>query len=416
VSLVDASRLDRPRLILLAPIRPAAGGNGLAMRCELFRRAAATRFEVCTVVVPVAGSLPAGACLAPADVTVAMDPDRARVGLSTLLANPVWRERLTVAGALPHPARAASPGLSVAVVDALPADRFAALHAMRSYLAPLAVAVAEELEIGVLTLDLDEDDAAFAANFSEADASAYQRLVESFGGRFDGVSASSAVDARSLAARHGLTVDYVPNAVEIPPGAQRSRATGGRRDVSLLFVGNLTYPPNVEAAERLVHDILPAVRRALDRPVMVSLVGEHHPHLARLAGPDVLLTGFVTDLGPVYAVADVVVVALASGAGTRIKLLEAFAHGVPVVASPVAAAGLEVTGGRHLLLAEDAEQVAAAVAAVVEDDGLAARLAQEAGRLVHERYSTSAVIPAIAQFLRRAERRAEAALQDARSG
>jgi glycosyltransferase involved in cell wall biosynthesis len=130
------------------------------------------------------------------------------------------------------------------------------------------------------------------------------------------------------------------------------------------------------------------------------LVGPDDPQVAELAAPDVEVTGFVADLRSVYAAADVVVVPLRSGAGTRIKVLEAFAHRVPVVASPVAAAGLDVCHGRHLLLAEDAEAMAAAVAAIARNDELAERLVEEAGRLVRERYSTGAVIPVIAEFLR----------------
>ena len=82
------------------------------------------------------------------------------------------------------------------------------------------------------------------------------------------------------------------------------------------------------------------------------MVGPHDAQLDRLAGPDVEVTGFVSDLDTVYAATDVVVVPLRLGAGTRIKLLEAFAHGVPVVASRVAAAGLERLDGRHLMVAD----------------------------------------------------------------
>ena len=127
------------------------------------------------------------------------------------------------------------------------------------------------------------------------------------------------------------------------------------------------------------------------------------------------MTGSVEDLRPVYAGADVVVVPLATGAGTRIKLLEAFAYGVPVVASSVAAAGLEVRDRVHLLLADDPDGMAAAVAAISKDSALAGRLTEAAGCLVRERYSTSSVIPLIDDFLARARVRAESSLQDAGS-
>jgi glycosyltransferase involved in cell wall biosynthesis len=113
----------------------------------------------------------------------------------------------------------------------------------------------------------------------------------------------------------------------------------------------------------------------------------------------VRVCGFVEDLGALYADADVVVAPLRGGGGTRIKLLEAFAQGVPVVATPAAVEGLAVLDGQHLLLGADADALAAAVAALADDAALGARLVEQAGRLVRERYSHEAVIPLIRAFL-----------------
>jgi glycosyltransferase involved in cell wall biosynthesis len=131
----------------------------------------------------------------------------------------------------------------------------------------------------------------------------------------------------------------------------------------------------------------------------LRLVGEHGGALSGLAGQSVELPGFVQDLAPEYAAADVVVVPLRHGGGTRIKLLEAFAYGVPVVASPVAAAGLDVSDGNHLVIARDPEQTAEAVASILLDGERSARLAAAAGTLVRERYSTEAVLPLVRAFL-----------------
>ncbi len=392
------------RLILLAPIEPARSGNGLAMRTELFRRAAPPGLDVLTVVVPVAGRLPEARPSSRVTVVPA-DPTGARTGVAGLVGQPAWRERLARASPLPPLARAASPGLAEAVLGACRGSGGVALHVMRSYLAPLGVAVAERLEPAWATLDLDDDDAAVAASLGDPEAAAaYDRLLAVFGTHFDGLSAASVTEAEAMATRHGLAVEHVPNAVDLPDPTERRPAH--REFVSLLFVGNLTYAPNAAAARVLVEAIRPRVERRLSRRVRVTLVGRQHPDLKRLTGPDVELAGFVSELGPLYGAADVVVVPLRHGGGTRIKVLEAFAYGVPVVASRAAAAGLEVRAGRHLRLAEGPEEAAAEIEAVLTDPALAARLVEEAQRLVRDRYCTRVVIPEIRDFFARAANRA----------
>jgi glycosyltransferase involved in cell wall biosynthesis len=394
--------IDAERLVVLAPIAPAATGNGLAMRAELFRRSAPAHVEVQTIVVPVAGGL---GDPPPGDVVlVSPDPSSARAGTISLAADAGWSARLARAEPLPPPSRIASPGLVDEVVRAVGEGGRVAVHVVRSYMAPLGAAVRDRLGARWATLDLDEDDAAFASAFGDPEtASAYERLLAVFAPSFDGLAAASAREAAMIGCRHGLVVEQLPNAVRIPAGPPpaRDRASGGGPP-SLLFVGNLTYQPNVDAAHLLVERILPAIRRRLARRVRVVLVGSHEGRLDHLRGDDVEVTGFVQDLEPLYASAAVAVVPLRAAGGTRIKLLEAFAHGLPVVASTAAAAGLEVAHGRHLLIADDCDQAVSSVEAVLTVERLAEQLADEASRLVRERYSLDVVIPVIRSFYERA--------------
>jgi len=391
----------------------------MAMRNFLFVKAASLDFRVKVVVVPVVGRTPMPASSQAAEVQL---PGRAQIAASLprLLATPAWRERLSAAYPLPPLAAMAPPVLAPAVVEAARAAPGTAVHAARSYLMPLAIAVAQELGSPWSSADLDDDDDELAAAAgNEDEARAYRRLIRVFAPLFDGLSAASPGEAAALATRHGLDVTVIPNAVAWPQvpgqrvphpetrgaaGRNPDRSTGpGRAGVRLLFVGNLTYWPNADAAARLVREVLPRLRPLIPGPVTVTLVGDcgsNHGLMALGREPGVRLTGFAADLGPCYREADVLVVPLAFGAGTRIKILEAFSHGVPVVTSPAGAAGLELADGVHALIADSAGGLAGAVARLMTDDGLRLRLVAAAGRLVRERYSHEQVIPQIRGFFK----------------
>jgi glycosyltransferase involved in cell wall biosynthesis len=207
------------------------------------------------------------------------------------------------------------------------------------------------------------------------------------------VSLASHDDARRVGNRLGVPTAVVPNAVDLPvEDRRRPRKPSSRR--RLLLVGNLTYEPNVEAAQLLVREVLPRVRRLVSDALAVEIVGRHEPGgpIAALAAErGVKLRGYVDDLAAVYARADVAVIPLTRGAGTRIKLLEAFAAGVPVVTTPAGAAGLDLRDGTHLLLAGDADGLAVAVARLLAHGRLARDLARNGRALVEQRYESEVV-------------------------
>ena len=148
------------------------------------------------------------------------------------------------------------------------------------------------------------------------------------------------------------------------------------------------YPPNVEAVHWFATEAFPAVRRA--RPeVEFRVVGSRPPaRIAELARPDsgVVVTGYVPDLQPILRQAAVMVVPLLSGSGMRVKILEAFARGIPVVSTTIGVEGIDAEPGRHLLVADRPADVAAAVLRLLDDPAEAARLAGAARRLLEERY------------------------------
>jgi glycosyltransferase involved in cell wall biosynthesis len=149
----------------------------------------------------------------------------------------------------------------------------------------------------------------------------------------------------------------------------------------VLLQGVLYYAPNTDAATWLATTIAPALRRLVPDAV-VRLVGDTNPTVDALHDPPrVTVTGFVTDIAVELSGADLVAVPLRSGSGTRVKVLEAFAHRLPVVSTTLGAEGLGAEDGVHVLLADDADAFARACARVLTDAALRARMTAAAHAL-----------------------------------
>ena len=172
----------------------------------------------------------------------------------------------------------------------------------------------------------------------------------------------------------------------------------------ILLQGLFRYPPNVDAARRLVDDVLPLVRREFPE-ARVWLVGQHAGELDRYAGrEDVRVFGVVPDVRPYVRAADVVAVPLRFGSGTRLKLLESFALGTPVVSSRLGAEGIAARHGEHILLADAAADQAAAVLDLLRDPAAARRMAANARELVQRRYGSATLNATVAEAVTQAHR------------
>src|SRR5205823_5063861 len=115
---------------------------------------------------------------------------------------------------------------------------------------------------------------------------------------FDAIAMSNGGEAAAVSARLGLPVDVIPNAVPVQRSGVVTRTPVPGR---LLFVGNLTYQPNIDAVTALADRVLPALRREVPDAHLVA-AGPADVRLSHLAGRDgITLLGFVDDLAPVYA-------------------------------------------------------------------------------------------------------------------
>jgi len=201
------------------------------------------------------------------------------------------------------------------------------------------------------------------------------------------VCTTSDADAEVFERWGAAEVVVVPNGVDTGAIPHRRAPVGGAR---LLYVGHLGYEPNAAAARELAGEVLPLVRAEVP-DANVRLVGRDGARLSSLAGPHVELAGEVADVLPELRAARAVVLPLRAGSGTRLKVLEAMAAGVPVVATPLAVAGIAVRDGEHVLLGTTPRELTAQVVRVCRDDALAQRLADDARALAERTYDWSIV-------------------------
>jgi len=156
----------------------------------------------------------------------------------------------------------------------------------------------------------------------------------------------------------------------------------------MLYFGTLSWQPNIEGLTYFMHSVLPLVREKMPE-ARLSIAGRDAPAtLARLAATTdgVELLGLTSDAETLYLRARVFIETTRSGGGTKVKVLNALARGLPVVATTQAIEGLDVRPGEHVLTGDDAESLADAVVSVLRDPALWQGLSDSGRSLVRARY------------------------------
>jgi sugar transferase (PEP-CTERM/EpsH1 system associated) len=158
----------------------------------------------------------------------------------------------------------------------------------------------------------------------------------------------------------------------------------------LLFAGSMNYHANIEAAVDFSRNIWPAIRQEFPK-LRLTLAGSHPAQSVRdlVSIPGVEVTGTIPDMRPWYAEAAIAIVPLLAGGGTRLKILEAMAAGVPVISTQLGAEGLEVTAGEDILIARTPLEWQTAVRKLLIDCGTGKRIAAKGRDLVRTRYDWS---------------------------
>ncbi|HEY8086369.1 MAG TPA: glycosyltransferase, partial [Polyangiaceae bacterium] len=283
------------------------------------------------------------------------------------------------------------------------------LAPMAGYAAACAL---EDRQRPLLCLDEHNIEYEIARRTAEGDGSVVRRLYNTVEWRkvrreerhawthLDGCTVTSVRDQELLLSDEpSARTAVVPNGVDLEHFRPRTEAEpGSPLPGTLLFFGAIDYYPNTDAVLFFLEDVFP---RLIGRypGLRFSVVGRQPPEsvLARRCD-HVEITGLVDDVRPRIQAADVVVVPLRIGGGTRLKILEAMAMGKAVVSTTLGAEGLGVVGGRELLLADEPEAFAAQVARLLDDPLLARRIGDSARQFVASRFSWKGAVETLRAF------------------
>lgn len=399
----------RGNLLFISPAMPDTGGNGLAMRAGNLVEALGSRWDLHLLVLAVGGL--EDRRLSPAlEPFVAdwielpyrdmLDPAHGRVSQA-----PPGMEQFTAIEAFGRPLAAAYKidAAADAARAAFPTVTFETVFVLRLYMSAVAARFLDEVPRPHMLLDADDDDVTASRRFAEvrrqnsdpygasveqATARHYEAWERAWLPSFDLVFTASPVDSARMSERlPDVLFDTLPNVVRMP--ARRGKPVTDMSGDPFLLIGNLSYLPNVEGARFFCAEVLPRLRAQAPDLARVTIAGSSPaPSVVALGGDaGVTVRANPADVGPLYDRARVAVVPLRAGGGTRIKILEAFAAGVPVVSTRLGAEGLDVRDGQHLLIADTPDDFAAACVRLARDTALRETIIGAARDLQSEHYS-----------------------------
>jgi hypothetical protein len=196
----------------------------------------------------------------------------------------------------------------------------------------------------------------------------------------------SELDRGRLAAPNAMVVSNGYDPPERPVGRVR---VGSPPTVTVQ--GYLDRPVMADAIRFLVRSVLPSLRQRVP-DVRLRLVGRASPAVRQLHDPPhIVVTGFVPDMAAELARSDVIAVPIRFAGGTRIKILEAFAHRIPVVSTTVGAEGIEAVAGRHMIVGDTPGSFADGCVELLTNESRRRSIVDEAERLLLERYRWSSI-------------------------
>jgi glycosyltransferase involved in cell wall biosynthesis len=153
----------------------------------------------------------------------------------------------------------------------------------------------------------------------------------------------------------------------------------------ILFLGGMHWPPNAEGLRWMVQNVLPIIREQIPDVEMLAVGKDPPADLQNRGG--LSLPGYIEDVEPIWGGCRVFVVPLLSGGGMRVKILDAWAHGLPVVSTAIGAEGIKIKAGDNILIADTPHEFSQAIIRILHDDNLASQLGSSGRKTVQDTYN-----------------------------
>lgn len=199
----------------------------------------------------------------------------------------------------------------------------------------------------------------------------------------------SSTDREIMKKESGLDSRVLPNCIDIHSYTFPEKK---EKKQNLLFIGSLNWHPNIDALCDFVHKVFPQLVKELP-DIHLYIVGRNPVkkvfRLQTQFSRTITICSNVVDIKEYFRKADIFICPLRIGSGTRIKVLEAIASGVPVVTTSVGVEGLEFENGKELLIADTSEQFMASINNLLTDPTYYANIRDNAGKRVQDLYSFS---------------------------
>ena len=163
------------------------------------------------------------------------------------------------------------------------------------------------------------------------------------------------------------------------------------QEKNILFIGGMHWPPNAEGINWFVQEVLPIIQDTIPNTT-IYIIGKSPPDYLQKRS-NIIAPGYVDDLSPYWNKNKVFIVPIFSGGGMRVKILDAWAHGLPIISTSIGAEGIEYIDGKNILIADSPTKFAQNIVQILMNNNLANNLSKNGLEWVRSHYDWSKIYP-----------------------